>query len=519
MIAFLDVLLRGLALCAQAVAVGGLVFLLVALRGETGEVGGRARRRSTRLVAAAAMALAAVQAMLLALHLAALADEHGWPWAEALTTGYFAAGAARALGAVLLAVAARRLAAPAPGGAAAPAVALGVGLVASAAWLSHASARLTDQATLLALDALHQAAAAAWVGGLAHLVWTAAAGAGPWPVAVLRRFSATTLGAVALLVATGTGLAWFYVGEAASLVGTAYGLMVQTKLVMLLLLLGLGGLNFLTVRRLAAGDASPLRRVRWFVEVEVGLGLTVLFVAASLTSLPPAVDVVADRASPGEVARALAPAWPRLVSPAHAELPADDPEAPRTAADRAWSEYNHNVAGLFVLLMGALATLHAVWGVGWARHWPLVFLGLGAFMLVRSDPGSWPLGPIGFWEGWTYASVVQHRLFVVLVVAFGLFEWAVRTGRAPRPGWAYAFPLLAVVGGGLLLTHSHALENLKSEFLAEVTHAPLGVLALAVGWGRWLELRLGPPADALPRRIWAGALCLVGLMLLTYHES
>jgi putative copper resistance protein D len=519
-IAFVDVQLRGLALCAQALAVGGVPFLLIALRGERGPVAAGARARAARLVVAASLVLLAAQAMLLALHLAALADEHGWPVGDALTTTYFAAGLLRSAGALGLALVAPGLAGPARGRRAPAALGLCLGLIAGAAFMSHAAARLHDQAALLGLDAVHQAAAAVWIGGLGHLVWTAApGGAGPWPVGVLRRFSATALAAVATLVATGAALSWFYVGDAGALVGTAYGLMVQTKLVLLAALVLLGALNALAVRRTTPEDAVPLGRVRWFVEVEVGLGLTVLFVAASLTSLPPGVDVVAGRASPAEVAAQLAPTWPRLTSPAHAELPAGDREAPRTAADRAWSDYNHNVAGLFVLAMGGLASLEAFRGVRWARHWPLVFLGLGAFMLVRSDPGAWPLGPVGFWEGFTYPSVVQHRLFVLLVGAFGVFEWAVRTGRAPRRSWAYAFPVMAVVGGGLLLTHSHALEDLKSEFLTEVTHAPLGVLALAVGWGRWLELRVGPPADRLPRRIWASALALVGLLLLTYHES
>ena len=75
------------------------------------------------------------------------------------------------------------------------------------------------------------------------------------------------------------------------------------------------------------------------------------------------------------------------------------------------------------------------------------------------------------------------------------------------------------MGGALLLTHSHASLNLKSEFLIEVTHAPLGVFGLAVGWARWLELRLTPADDRLPGRMWAGALVAVGLLLVFYRES
>ena len=169
--------------------------------------------------------------------------------------------------------------------------------------------------------------------------------------------------------------------------------------------------------------------------------------------------------------------------------------------------------------MGLLAIVHRMgWG-RWARHWPLMFLPLAVFMLIRNDPGSWPLGPQGFWEGLAYTEVVQHRLFVVLVVGFGLFECMVRAGRITSSAWAHVFPILCAVGGLLLLTHSHASLNVKEEFLTEVTHAPLGLLALTAGWGRWLELRLPPPEDRWPGRVWAMAFILIGGLLIIYRES
>jgi hypothetical protein len=94
----------------------------------------------------------------------------------------------------------------------------------------------------------------------------------------------------------------------------------------------------------------------------------------------------------------------------------------------------------------------------------------------------------------------------------------VRTGRIRSPRAALVFPILCSVGGALLLTHSHASLNIKSEYLIEVTHAPLGVLAMLVGWGRWLELRLPPGERALPGQVWSVCLALVGVMLLLYHE-
>ena len=95
----------------------------------------------------------------------------------------------------------------------------------------------------------------------------------------------------------------------------------------------------------------------------------------------------------------------------------------------------------------------------------------------------------------------------------------VRTGQLTAPGYALVFPLLCAVGGGMLLTHSHASLNLKAEYLIEVTHAPLGVLALATGWGRWLELRLPGEQNHFPGRLWAAGLTMIGVLLLLYRES
>jgi putative copper export protein len=336
---------------------------------------------------------------------------------------------------------------------------------------------------------------------------------------VVRRFSNVAFVSVVALVVAGVVLTWQYVGEWAALVGTAYGVMVLSKVVVLLAILVLAALNLRAVRGAGAGSDLRLRR---FVEVELGLGITVLFAAASLTSLPPAVDVTTDRAGVAEVAGRFVPTAPRLTSPPVDELiaraePLMSPVTRREPIERAWSEYNHHWAGLFVLTMGLLAALERL-GVRSARHWPLVLLGLAAFLFLRNDPRAWPLGPAGFWESFLLADVLQHRAFVVLVVAFAVFEWMVRIGRLPSRPWGHVFPLLCAVGGGLLLTHSHAMFNLKDEFLAEVTHAPLGVLGAFAGWARWLELRL-PGSGRGPGWFWTACLIVMGLILLVYREA
>jgi len=521
---FVDVLLRGLALCGQAVAIGGVLFALLLLRPALAE-GPAARARLVRslwLTAVGAAVVAGAQVLSLGVQISVLGDTvGGWPVAEVARTSFFRAGIVRIVACFGLVVGCLALVRrPEPLRWWIALAGLTVLLGAGSAWTSHAAGRLGPRAELLVLDALHQVAAGVWIGGLLHLILAASSRSETgWSARLLKRFSATAFVSVVILVLAGVGLAVAYVDGSGALLGTSYGSMILTKAAILGGVLLLGGANFLAVRRLPSGAAVTVPRLRRFVEVEFGLGATVLFVAASLTSLPPAGDVVADRAALTEVGVRFTPRWPVLTSPKISEMPVADRDAPRTDADRAWSEFNHHWAGIFVLAMGLLALVHAAGRVRWARHWPLVFLGLAGFLLVRNDPGAWPLGPLGFWESMRYPEVLQHRIFVLLVIAFGIFEWLVRTDRVRVHGAALVFPLLCAVGGGLLLTHSHAGLNLKEEYLIEVTHVPLGVLAMVTGWSRWLELRLPAPSGRIAGRIWPIAFTLIGVALILYRES
>jgi len=533
---FLDVLLRGVGTVGLAAAVGGLVYLRLVLRPPTGAGGllAAARARALTLVAAGALLAAGAELLLLLLvHPWALAEDSGrWPLREFLMTEFGLAGLGRVALAVALAVVARWI----RRGGDRPArweVALGLGilLMANAAWLAHAVSRLHDRGPLMVGTVLHQLGAVVWVGGLIHLVgfallWRRAGGpaAEPGGVRVLARFSAVAIAALVLVLGPGIYLSISYVGGWGGLVGTGYGVMVLTKIALLACAGLLGALNFLLLRRGEPGAGAIAGRVPAFIEAEVGLGLTLLLAAASLTSLPPSVDVVADRATPAEVAARFRPALPRLSSPPIARLlaaaaPMEDTLAQRQPEEYAWSEYNHHAAGFFVFTMGLLALLDQTGHARWARHWPLGFLGLAGFLFVRNDPRAWPLGPAGFWESMVLPDVLQHRLVVLLVTTLAVFEWMVRSGRLTRPGGRLVFPLLCASGGALLLTHSHAMFNLKTEFLTEVSHAPMGLLGVVMAWGRWLEVRL-PAADRrLPGWIWAACMTAIGLILLVYRET
>ena len=319
--------------------------------------------------------------------------------------------------------------------------------------------------------------------------------------------------------------------------------MVGAKAVMFAGLLALGFFNARTVARLKAGSDVSVNRMKRFAEVEVGVGLALFFAAASLTSVPPAVDLKEDRVTLAEIIERNTPIWPQMNSPDHdtlaipalqAKLDAEvqasraKPQAAftpgsgelpdRNAADIAWSEYNHHWAGVFVALIGGLALVNQA-GVRWARHWPLMFFVPAVFLAVRADPEAWPLGSIGFWESFRDTETLQHRFFVVLIVILAIFEWRVRAGGLKESRAALVFPLATLLGGIALLTHSHAIGNVKEALLIELTHTPLSLAAVGAGSARWLELRLPGRGGRLAGWIWPFLFIFIGLLLLNYRET
>src|SRR5262249_49446138 len=386
----------GLILVLTSVALGGVAWLRVVLRAEPHVKPDAPTALALRAIGIAAATAALAQAAILLVSLGAIADAHGaWPLAAFVPTTFALTATARVLLATTVAVLASIMARRAASGALWNALSVSaVLLAASSAVVSHAVARVEWRVPLIALDAVHQVAAALWVGGLAHLVLFGIASERSEALSVatiVRRFSTLAFWSMAAIVAAGLALTVAYVGDPGAFVGTAYGVMVLSKVALLLPALGLAFVNMRVARRAAATPGARLFR---FVECELGLGVTILLGAGSLRSLPPAVDVRTDRESATELAARFPPTAPRLTSPPIDELlrtadPLMGRQIERKPVERAWSEYNHHWAGLFVVTMGALATLHFI-GVRAARHWPLVFLGLAAFLFVRNDPRAWP---------------------------------------------------------------------------------------------------------------------------------
>lgn len=531
---FLEVLLKGLVLAGLAVAVGGILFTSAVLRPLTmpGSFGREAGRRVIALVTAGGITVAAGQFLDLLLAPWAFADELGrWPVTEFLATGFARAGlvhAGLALG--LAAAGAWLLKSPASRSGWAAMVASAVLLLASGAWLTHAASRLEGAAPLMTVTIFHQLAAAAWIGGVLHLasLWRLLQHhpeAQPaWPD-LLARFSLLAIPSVGALAAAGLYLSRHFAGGLEGLVGTAYGTLILTKAAMLAGALTLGGMNFFLVRRWLRrkNRSGVFTHVPALVEAEAGVGLVILLVAASLTSQPPAIDLVSEWATPAQVLEVFAPKAPRLTPPPYREMLTHsrsvlDAFSLPGELERSQSNFNHNMAGLLLLLVGLGAVLDRSGKTRSARHWPLLFLLLAGFLVLFAEPTVWPLGPEGFWSTLIVPEVLQHRLATLLVIGLALLEWRVRVGGLARTRWRFAFPLLCAAGGALLLTHSHTVFATRWAFLIETSHAAIGFLAVLMGLGRWLELRLPPSSGRLPGLLWTACLVLIGTILLFYRE-
>lgn len=387
-------------------------------------------------------------------------------------------------------------------------------LVVAGAWLVHAVGRFDNREPLMVVTILHQLAAAIWFGGVAQLLALWRLGYQDeearrfWPPAIVR-FGFLGIASVMLLLLTGLPLAINYVASWEGLFGTGYGSLVLTKVFLLFVALGFALINHRAGKRWQANQESgPLKgKVPYYIEAEAFILVGILFIAATLSSQPPSEDIAGNpelTATIPEVAEMFTPRLPKIHSPSHDALIAGEAgrvavvnKVPSVAATE-WSDYNHNISGIFLTAMGLVAMLSYLPSpmFRWARYWPIGFVGLSIFLFFRSDAETWPLGPIGFWES-TFGNgeVFQHRIATLLALVLGVLELRARS-RPDAQKLRYLFPILCAFGGILLLTHAHAEFELKSEYIIQATHTTMGLLAVLMAAGRWLELRLAP-ADGL----------------------
>jgi len=534
---FLDSLIGGIDLNFYSMTVGSLVwgtFVLMPWK-HADQFNHQLINLATRLAFVGALALVVSQLSKIGLKIWLMtATLEYWPFPAFAQTVQFQAGLVRAGAALLLAFYIRYYLIRNHhslrhwlGG-----LLLALPMIISSAWLVHGASRLQDREILMVLTVFHQVAAAIWIGSIFQLiaVWRLQKkyqfNAEIWPL-LLWRFSPLGIVAVVFILLSGVPIAFHYFDSWNGFIGTGYGNLLLVKILMLIIALYFAQTNRKAVHDYFLGldSRTVFSRVPHYIEAETLVLVILLFTAASLASQPPAIDIPHLTAHWQEVLQTFAPRIPRIQSPTHEALLAG--EAGRIAivgqipseAATAWSDYNHNIAGIFLFLMSLFAMLSYRDRYHWANYWPVGFVLLGIFLFFRSDAETWPLGPIGFWEStFNNGEVLQHRIATLLVFTLGVIEIKARTSSDPNSQLPYVFPLLSAFGGLMLLAHSHVGFQPKSAFLIQVGHTLMGLFSLILACGRWLELKLDGRDQKIAGFISVFALFQIGIILMFYRE-
>ena len=307
----LGTLLRAANLAFEALLLGGIAYLLAVAR--PAQACERVESFCLRGIRWAALSLIASELFTVVLSSASLLGDSDLHLRDLISARFFVAGSSVAFLAMLLWFCARRKAT-------ALMIPLSLLLLIATVSTSHAAARMDHRLLLALATALHHVGTAAWIGAMPFLLISLArADSVAEARSMVKRYSQMALLSVALLVLAGIYLAWFYVGAWNGLYGTSYGLLLLAKIYLLLVMLLMGSGNWMMVRRLDTDPQPLLARLRRFAEAEVGLGFTVILVAASMSAQPPAVDV-ADRVSLQQIAARMHPEFPSMTSPAASQL-------------------------------------------------------------------------------------------------------------------------------------------------------------------------------------------------------
>ena len=126
------------------------------------------------------------------------------------------------------------------------------------------------------------------------------------------------------------------------------------------------------------------------------------------------------------------------------------------------SEFNHHIAGWALIGIGllALAALLSP-GLNFQKYlWPVLFLLAGFFLALWSDAEIWPRGNLSW--AWLFqhdAEARQHKIYSLLLIAIGIVEYFRIRGLLPRFWRIWAFPVIAILGAGMLLIHDHGVGS------------------------------------------------------------
>ena len=131
-------------------------------------------------------------------------------------------------------------------------------------------------------------------------------------------------------------------------------------------------------------------------------------------------------------------------------------------SNKAPSEFNHHVAGWALIGVGFLVlTSFLSRDLRALRYvWPALFLLAGLFLALWSDAEIWPRGNLSWaWLLHHDQEAGQHKIYALLLITMGIIEYFRACGSINRFWGVGAFPILAIVGAGLLLVHDHTASS------------------------------------------------------------
>lgn len=162
-----------------------------------------------------------------------------------------------------------------------------LGLAISRSLMGHA-ANLDPAVLLMPLMVLHVSCAAYWVGSLWPLHRLLAREEPATSAPAVARFSRLALAAVGTLAAAGITTALLHLEAPVAPLETWYGQLLVMKLTWFTVLMGIAAYHKLRLTpRLAAGDVTAARHMRWGIRVEAAVMLLVILLSALLASTPP----------------------------------------------------------------------------------------------------------------------------------------------------------------------------------------------------------------------------------------
>ena len=111
-----------------------------------------------------------------------------------------------------------------------------------------------------------------------------------------------------------------------------------------------------------------------------------------------------------------------------------------SAEGKAYSEFNHRLAGAVVVLIG-LSELHSALGIAawsWMRFLlPGAMLAAGTYLIVWSDHDAWPISSHTFMDMFfgSDTETPQHKSYALLLLVVGALELFRRSGRLQERYW------------------------------------------------------------------------------------